>query len=103
MYAVVKTGGKQYKVKEGDVIRVELLNAKEGDNVRLDSVLLLGDGDQITVGSPMVKGAAVTATVRGNGRGEKVRIVKKRRRKHYKKVQGHRQSYTELAITGISK
>ena len=103
MYAVVKTGGKQYKVKEGDVIRVELLNAKEGDNVRLDSVLLLGDGDQITVGSPMIKGAAVTATVRGNGRGEKVRIVKKRRRKHYKKVQGHRQSYTELAITGISK
>ena len=103
MYAVVKTGGKQYKVKEGDVIRVEFLNAKEGDSVRLDSVLLLGDGDQITLGSPMIKGAAVTATVRGNGRGEKVRIVKKRRRKHYKKVQGHRQSYTELAITGISK
>ena len=103
MYAVVKTGGKQYKVKEGDVIRVELLKANEGDSVRLDSVLLLGDGDQITLGSPMIKGAAVTATVRGNGRGEKVRIVKKRRRKHYKKVQGHRQSYTELAITGISK
>ncbi len=103
MYAVVKTGGKQYKVKEGDVIRVELLNAKEGDSVRLDSVLLLGDGDQLTVGSPMIKGAAVTATVRGKVRGEKVRIVKKRRRKHYEKVQGHRQSYTELAITGISK
>jgi large subunit ribosomal protein L21 len=103
MYAVVKTGGKQYKVKEGDVIRVELLNAKEGDSVRLDSVLLLGDGDQLTVGRPMVMGAAVTATVRGTVRGDKVRIVKKRRRKHYKKVQGHRQSYTELAITGISK
>ena len=103
MYAVVKTGGKQYKVKEGDVIRVELLNAKEGDSVRLDSVLLLGDGDQLTVGRPMIKGAAVTAMVRGNVRGDKVRIVKKRRRKHYEKVQGHRQSYTELAITGISK
>jgi large subunit ribosomal protein L21 len=103
MYAVVKTGGKQYKVKEGDIIRVELLKAKEGDSVRLENVLLLGDGDQLTVGSPMIKGAAVTATVRGEVRGEKVRIVKKRRRKHYKKVQGHRQSYTELAITGISK
>ena len=103
MYAVVKTGGKQFKVKEGDVIRVELLNAKEGDSVRLDSVLLVGEGDQITVGHPMIKGAAVTATVRGEVRGDKVRIVKKRRRKHYEKVQGHRQSYTELAITGISK
>ena len=103
MYAVVKTGGKQYKVKEGDVIRVELLTAKDGDSVRLDSVLLVGDGDQLTVGRPMIKGAAVTATVRGTVRGDKVRIVKKRRRKHYEKVQGHRQSYTELAITGISK
>lgn len=103
MYAVVKSGGKQFKVKEGDVIRVELLDAKDGDTVRLENVLLVGEGDQITVGRPMIKGAAVTATVRGKVRGDKVRIVKKRRRKHYKKVQGHRQSYTELAITGISK
>ncbi len=103
MYAVVKTGGKQYKVKEGDVIRVELLSAQDGDSVRLDNVLLLGDGDQLTVGRPMIKGAAVTAKVNGTVRGDKVRIVKKRRRKHYEKVQGHRQSYTELAITGISK
>ncbi|MBI1732954.1 MAG: 50S ribosomal protein L21 [Gammaproteobacteria bacterium] len=103
MYAVVRSGGKQLKVKEGDVIRVELLDAKDGDKVRLEQVLLLGEGDQLTIGRPLVKGAAVTATVRGTVRGEKVRIVKKRRRKHYKKVQGHRQSYTELAITGISK
>jgi large subunit ribosomal protein L21 len=103
MYAVVKSGGKQYKVKEGDVIRVELLDAKDGDNVRLGDVLLVGEGSEITVGTPLVPGAAVTATVRGTVRGEKVRIVKKRRRKHYEKVQGHRQSYTELAITGISK
>lgn len=103
MYAVVKTGGKQYKVKKGDVIRVELLDAKDGDTVRLDNVLLVGEGAGITVGQPLVKGAAVTAQVRGTVRGDKVRIVKKRRRKHYEKVQGHRQSYTELAITGVCK
>lgn len=103
MYAVVKTGGKQYKVKEGDVIRVELLDVKEGDNVNLEQVLLVGEGATITVGRPTVKGAAVKAQVRGTVRGDKIRIVKKRRRKHYEKVQGHRQSYTELAITGISK
>jgi large subunit ribosomal protein L21 len=103
MYAVVRTGGKQFKVKEGDVIRVELLNAKDGETVRLDDVLLLGDAGKVTVGTPTVKGAAVTATVRGTVRGEKIRIVKKRRRKHYKKVRGHRQSYTELAVAGISK
>jgi large subunit ribosomal protein L21 len=103
MYAVVRTGGKQLKVREGDVIRVELLDAKDGATVRLDDVLLLGDGDKVTIGTPTVKGASVTATVRATVRGEKVRIVKKRRRKHYKKVQGHRQSYTELAVTGISK
>ena len=102
MYAVIQSGGKQYKVKEGDVVRVEKLDVNEGDSVQLDTVLMLVDGDKVTVGQPTVKGAQVSATVLGQVRGDKVRIVKKRRRKHYEKVQGHRQKYTELTITGIS-
>lgn len=102
MYAVIKSGGKQYTVKEGDILRVEKLDAGEGDIIKLDDVLMLVDGDKVTVGQPNVAGASVSATVRGAVRGDKIRIVKKRRRKHYEKVQGHRQTYTELAITGIS-
>lgn len=101
MYAVIRSGGKQYCVEEGDVIRVEKIDAKEGDKVRLDEVLLLGGEDQVKIGTPTVKGASVTATVKAQGRGEKIRIVKKRRRKHYRKQMGHRQAFTELAITGI--
>ncbi|MBI2994044.1 MAG: 50S ribosomal protein L21 [Gammaproteobacteria bacterium] len=102
MYAVVRSGGKQFKVKEGDVIRVEKIDAKAGAKVNLDEVLMVVDGAEVNIGQPLVKGASVKATVKGQGRGEKIRIVKKRRRKHYRKQMGHRQSYTELTITGIS-
>jgi large subunit ribosomal protein L21 len=102
MYAVIKTGGKQYKVQEGDTIRVEKLDGSEGDNIKLDNVLMLTDGDKVTVGTPLVEGASVSATVKAQGRGKKIKIIKFRRRKQYRKQAGHRQAYTELAITGIS-
>ena len=102
MYAVIQTGGKQYRVAEGDVLRVEKLAADEGAGVELDKVLMVADGDDIKVGTPYVEGGRVTATVQSHGRGGKVKIVKFRRRKHHLKRQGHRQWYTELKITGIS-
>ena len=102
MYAVIKTGGKQYRVAEGQTLKVEKLEIEEGASVEFDTVLMIADGDQIAVGAPYVEGARVTATVKSQGRGPKVRIVKFRRRKHYRKTQGHRQSYTELRISGIS-
>jgi large subunit ribosomal protein L21 len=102
MYAVIKTGGKQYKVQEGDTIRVEKLEGSEGDDIKLDEVLMLTDGDKVTVGTPLVQGASVSATVKAQGRGKKITIIKFKRRKHYRKQAGHRQAYTELAITGIS-
>lgn len=102
MYAVIKTGGKQYKVQEGDTIRVEKLEASEGDSIKLDTVLMLTDGEKVTVGTPLVAGASVSATVKAQGRGKKITIIKFRRRKQYRKQAGHRQSYTELSITGIS-
>lgn len=101
MYAVIKTGGKQYRVKQGDTIKVELIDADQGANVSISDVLLVANGDNIKVGTPLVAGASVTATVKSHGRGPKVRIIKLKRRKHYKKRMGHRQGYTELAITGI--
>lgn len=101
MYAVIKSGGKQYRVAEGDTIRVEKLAASEGDQVTLEDVLLVADGDNVKVGTPRVDGASVSATVKSQGRGPKVRIIKMRRRKHYRRQAGHRQAYTELAITGI--
>ena len=101
MYAVIETGGKQYRVTEGQRIRVEKIDAEEGARVELDKVLMVGEGEQIQVGNPYVAGSKVTATVRRQGRGPKIRIVKFRRRKHSRKAQGHRQSYTELEITGI--
>jgi large subunit ribosomal protein L21 len=102
MYAVIQTGGKQYRVAEGDTLRVEKLPVNEGGNVDLDKVLLLADGDDVKVGSPYVDGGKVTATVQSHGRGKKVNIVKFKRRKHHMKRQGHRQWFTELKITGIS-
>ena len=102
MYAVIKTGGKQYRVTEGDTLKVEKLPAEVGDSVELDQVLMIADGDDIKIGAPLIEGGKVTATVKAQGRGEKVTIVKFRRRKHSKKTQGHRQDYTELQITGIS-
>jgi large subunit ribosomal protein L21 len=102
MYAVIRTGGKQYRVAAGDKLRVEKLLADVGSEILLDQVLMVGEGEAIKVGAPLVRGAAVKATVVGHGKDEKVTIFKLRRRKHYKKSQGHRQNYTEIQITGIS-
>lgn len=102
MYAVVKTGGKQYRVSPGDTLRVELLSADEGDEITLDQVLMMNGGDAVTIGAPLVEGASVTAKVLQHGRAKKVEIVKFRRRKHHQKRTGHRQHFTEIEITGIS-
>lgn len=101
MYAVVKTGGKQYKVAAGEKLKVEQIPADVGAEITLDQVLAVGAGDQLKVGSPLVSGAAVKATVISHGRHDKVHIFKMRRRKHYQKRQGHRQNYTELRIDSI--
>ncbi len=101
MYAIIKTGGKQYRVQSGVQLRVEALPAEVGAAVSFDQVLLVGEGDAVKVGAPFVAGAAVKATVVSHGRGEKVRIFKLRRRKHFQKSQGHRQSYTEVRIDDI--
>ena len=101
MYAVIKTGGKQYRVAEGQTLKVEKLEVEEGASVELAEVLLVSDGETVTVGAPTVGGAIVTATVQSHGRAKKVEIVKFRRRKHHRKQMGHRQHYTELKITGI--
>jgi len=102
MYAVIQTGGKQYRVAEGDKVRIEKLTADAGANVELDRVLMVADGENVTVGKPYIEGGKVTATVKGHGRADKVKIIKFRRRKHHLKRQGHRQWYTELEITGIN-
>jgi large subunit ribosomal protein L21 len=101
MYAVIKTGGKQYKVAPGEKLKVEQIPADVGAEVILDQVLLVGDGSNVRLGQPTVAGATVKATVLSHGRGEKLQIFKMRRRKHYQKHQGHRQGYTELKIDGI--
>ena len=103
MYAVVKTGGKQYRVTPGLKFKVEQILADIGSEIVLDQVLMLADGDSVTVGAPLVSGASVTAQVFSQGRGKKVTIFKMRRRKHYQKHQGHRQNYTELEIQSIGK
>jgi large subunit ribosomal protein L21 len=102
MYAVIKAGGKQYRVAAGDKLKVEKLPADVGAEILIDQVLLVGEGESVKIGAPLVAGAAVRATVLGHGRGEKVTVFKLRRRKHYKRTQGHRQGYTELEITGIA-
>src|SRR5438094_3570040 len=101
MYAVIKTGGKQYRVAPGEKLKVEQIPADVGAEVVLDQVLKVGDGESVRVGQPVVAGASVKATVLAHGRGEKIQIFKMRRRKHYQKHQGHRQGYTELKIDGI--
>jgi len=101
MYAIIKSGGKQYRVQAGEQLRVEAIAAEVGSSVSLEEVLLVGTGDGVKVGAPLVSGAKVTATVVSHGRGDKVKIFKLRRRKHYQKTQGHRQSYTELRIDDI--
>ncbi|MHB1198036.1 MAG: 50S ribosomal protein L21 [Polaromonas sp.] len=101
MYAVIKTGGKQYKVAAGEKIKVEQIAADVGQEIVIDQVLAVGEGSAIKVGAPLVLGATVTATVVAHGRHDKVTIFKMRRRKHYQKRQGHRQNFTELQIGAI--
>ncbi len=102
MYAVIKTGGKQYRVAAGEKIKVEQIPADVGAEVTLDQVLMVGEGESVKVGAPLVSGASVKAVVLSQGRHDKVTIFKMRRRKHYQKHQGHRQNYTELRIEAIS-
>jgi large subunit ribosomal protein L21 len=101
MYAVIKSGGKQYRVESGKQVRVEALAAEVGSAIAFEEVLLVGAGDSVKVGAPLVSGAKVKGTVVAHGRGEKVKIFKLRRRKHYQKSQGHRQNYTEVRIDDI--
>ena len=101
MYAIIKTGGKQYRVQAGEQLKVEGLSQDIGAKVAFEEVLLVGAGDGVKLGAPLVSGAKVNATVLAHGRGEKVKIFKLRRRKHYQKSQGHRQSYTEVRIDDI--
>ena len=102
MYAVVKTGGKQYRVAAGEKLKIEQIPADIGAEIVLDQVLLVADGENLKMGRPLVAGAAVQAKVLNQGRHDKVRIFKMRRRKHYQKHQGHRQNFTEIEITGIT-
>jgi large subunit ribosomal protein L21 len=101
MYAVIKTGGKQYRVAAGEKIKIEQIAADVGQEITIDQVLAVGNGGQLQIGAPLVSGATVVATVIGHGKHDKVRIFKMRRRKHYQKRQGHRQGYTELEIGAI--
>ncbi len=102
MYAVIETGGKQYKVSEGDVIFVEKLGAEEGESVTIDKVLIIGNDDKITVGTPAVDGASVEAKVLKNGKAKKIYVFKMKRKKNYRRKIGHRQPYTKLEITKIN-
>ncbi|MEO6823320.1 MAG: 50S ribosomal protein L21 [Nitrosospira sp.] len=102
MYAIIKTGGKQYRVEAGLKLKIEQIPADIGSEFLIDQVLMIADGENVSMGQPMLSGASVKATVLGQGRHDKVRIFKMRRRKHYQKHQGHRQNYTEIQITGIS-
>lgn len=102
MYAVIATGGKQYRVSQGTVVRVEKLEADAGATVEFNQVLLIGEGADVSVGAPYVTGARVTAMVQGHGKADKVGITKFRRRKHYLRRKGHRQPYTEVKVTGIT-
>ena len=102
MYAVIRTGGKQLRVAEGDVVKVELLQADEGQKVEFTEILMVGEGADVKVGKPIVAGATVTGEVIEIGRHDKIHIVKFRRRKHYRKQAGHRQWYTAVKITGIT-
>jgi large subunit ribosomal protein L21 len=102
MYAVIKTGGKQYRVQAGEKLKIEQIPADVGSQIVLDQVLMLGTGETVTIGTPLLAGAQVSATVLSQGRADKVRIFKMRRRKHYQKRQGHRQNYTEIQIGAIT-
>jgi len=101
MYAVILNGGKQYRIQEGDVLKLEMLSGDVGATINFDQVLMVGEGSSVKLGQPYVKGCKVSATVVSHGRDEKIHIVKFRRRKHHEKWQGHRQYYTEVKITQI--
>ena len=102
MYAVFRTGGKQYRAQQGDRIRIEKLEAAVGDAVQFDQVLMVGQGADVKLGNPLLDGGKVEAKVTAQGRGDKISIIKFRRRKHYKREAGHRQAFTEVEITAIS-
>ena len=102
MYAVFRTGGKQYRARQGDRVRIERLNAAVGDAIAFDEVLLVGEGANVKVGAPLVAGGKVEAKVVSQGRDDKITIIKFKRRAHYKRVKGHRQPFTEVEITAIS-
>lgn len=103
MFAVIESGGKQHRVQEGDVLRLEKLDAETGASITFDRVMLVGEGEDVTIGTPLVAGGSVTAEVLGHGRHDKVTVIKFKRRKDYDKKQGHRQHYTEIKVTGISR
>jgi large subunit ribosomal protein L21 len=103
MYAVIKTGGKQYTVKEGDVLKIELLPDDVGNEIQFTEVLMIADGDSVSCGSPFIAKALVKAEVLDHGRHKKIKIIKFRRRKHHMKKMGHRQYYSQVKITAISK
>ena len=103
MYAVIATGGKQYRVEQGDVLRVEKLDVEEGGTIDFDQVLIMGTGESVNIGAPYIDGGKVSAEVRAHGRAKKIEIIKFKRRKHHRKQMGHRQSYTELVIKEISQ
>lgn len=103
MYAVIETGGKQYRVAPGNKLKIEKLAVEAGENITFDLVKLIAEGEKIAIGTPNLKGATVSATVLAQGRAKKIRIVKHRRRKHYHKEMGHRQSFTEVQINDIKQ
>ena len=102
MYAVIESGGKQHRVEPGEVLQLEKLNIDAGDTVDFDKVMMIGEGDKVQIGAPYVDGGKVTAEVIKHGRGDKVTIIKMKRRKHYRRQAGHRQHYTEVKITDIT-
>ena len=102
MYAVIKTGGKQYKVSEGETLKIEKLNADAGSSIDLNQVLMVADGDDVKIGTPFLDGGKVSATIESHGRHKKIRIIKFKRRKHYRRQMGHRQDFTEIKIEKIS-
>ncbi len=102
MYAVIKTGGKQYRVSPGDKLRVESLDADEGESINFDQVLMVGEGADVTIGSPLLSDAVVSAKVLSHGRGKKVEVIKFRRRKHYRRQMGHRQNFTEIEVVSVN-
>ncbi len=102
MYAVIESGGKQHRVEPGEVLKLEKLNASEGDTIDFDNVMMIGEGSDVKIGAPYVDGGKVTAEIVSHGRGKKITIIKMKRRKHYRRQAGHRQSYTEIKIKEIS-